>query len=300
MIYDLIIVGMGPAGVSAAIYAARAGLNILCFESKMIGGYLNYIDRIDNYPGLYGISGPDFAFKLFETIKELKIECRNKTVDKVIDCGDYKTLIVGDEEYKCKNVIISVGRKMRSLGVPKEDELLGKGISRCALCDGNFYKGKDVAVVGGGNSALQEALYLANICNKVYLIHRRDSFRGSNDLIEKVSNKDNIDIIYNCNVKELITSNDTLSGIKLDDGTGINVSGLFIYIGFKPDTEFVSCVDVTDSEGYLEVDEKCETRVKGIYGAGDIIRKDIYQIATAVNDGVVAVTNIIESVNKNR
>lgn len=300
MIYDLIIIGMGPAGVSAAIYAARAGLNILCFESKMIGGYLNFIDRIDNYPGLYGISGPDFAFKLFDTIKELKIECRNKTVDKIIDSGDYKTLIVGNEEYKCKNVIISIGRKMRSLGIPHEDELLGRGISRCALCDGNFYKGKDVAVVGGGNSALQEALYLANICNKVYLIHRRDSFRGSNDLTDKVKNKDNIEILYKCNVKELITSNHTLSGIKLDDGNSINVSGLFIYIGFEPDTEFVSSLDITDDEGYIEVDEKCETRVKGIYSAGDIIRKDIYQIATAVNDGIVAVTNIIESVTKNR
>ncbi|HAB67105.1 MAG TPA: thioredoxin-disulfide reductase, partial [Firmicutes bacterium] len=231
MVYDLIIVGMGPAGVTAAIYAKRAGLSVLCFDSSMIGGYLNYIDRIDNYPGLYGISGPDFAFKLFDTMKELNIEYYNKKVTKIENDGEYKKVIAEDNEYKCKNVIIAIGRKMRKLGLDKEEELLGKGISRCALCDGNFFKDKDVCVVGGGNSALQEALYLANICNKVYVIHRRDNFRADKELINRLTNKDNIEIIYNANVKELLTNKDVLSGVRLDNKVEIDVSGLFIYIG---------------------------------------------------------------------
>lgn len=294
MVYDLIIVGMGPAGVTAAIYAKRAGLNVLCFDSSMIGGYLNYIDRIDNYPGLYGISGPDFAFKLFDTIKELNIDYYNKKVIKIEKDGEYKKVIAEDNEYKCKNVIIAIGRKMRKLGLDKEDELLGKGISRCALCDGNFFKDKDVCVVGGGNSALQEALYLANICNKIYVIHRRDNFRADKELINRLINKDNIEIIYNANVKELLTNKGVLSGVRLDNKVEIDVSGLFVYIGFVPDTEFISNLNITNEEGYILVNDKYETKIKGIYAIGDIIKKDIYQIGTAVADGIIAVTDIIE------
>lgn len=294
MVYDLIIVGMGPAGVTAAIYGKRAGLNMICFESSMLGGYLNYIDRIDNYPGLYGVSGPDFAFKLFETVKELDIAYYNKAVDKIEDMGEYKKVIVGEEEYKTKNVIIAIGRQMRKLGLDKEDELLGRGISRCALCDGNFYKNKNVAVVGGGNSALQETLYLTNIVDKVYLIHRRESFRADKELVDKVLNNEKIEIIYNANVEELITTDNVLTGIKLDNQVSIDVNGLFVYIGFEPVTDFISNLNITDENGYILVNDKQESKIKGIYAIGDIVKKDVYQISNAVGEGTVAVSDIIE------
>lgn len=294
MVYDLIIVGMGPAGVTAAIYGKRAGLNMICFESSMLGGYLNYIDRIDNYPGLYGVSGPDFAFKLFETVKELDIAYYNKAVDKIEDMGEYKKVIVGEEEYKTKNVIIAIGRQMRKLGLDKEDELLGRGISRCALCDGNFYKNKNVAVVGGGNSALQETLYLTNIVDKVYLIHRRESFRADKELVDKVLNNEKIEIIYNANIEELITTDNVLTGIKLDNQVSIDVNGLFVYIGFEPVTDFISNLNITDENGYILVNDKQESKIKGIYAIGDIVKKDVYQISNAVGEGTVAVSDIIE------
>ena len=184
MIYDLIIIGMGPAGVSAAIYTKRAGLNVLCLDRAMIGGYVNYIDRVENYPGVL-MSGPDLAFKFYEHIKELDIEYLNKEVVSVVD-GDVKQVMIVDSEYLCKNVLIATGRIPRKLGLDNEEELEGKGISHCALCDGAFYKGKTVAVVGGGDSALQETLYLSNLCEKVYLIHRREEFKVAGSLLDKV------------------------------------------------------------------------------------------------------------------
>ena len=293
MIYDLIIVGMGPAGVSAAIYAKRAGLNVLCLDQAMIGGYLNYIDRIDNYPGLYGISGPDFAFKLFEHIKSLDIEYKNKRVVSIID-GDVKKVITENDYYLCKYVLIATGRSARELGLNNEKELLGKGISHCALCDGAFYKNKVVAVVGGGNSALQEALHLSGIASKVYLIHRRNEFKAVNELIDKVNEKDNIVKIMNTNIIELETENNILKELLLDSGDSLEVDGLFVYIGFVPSTEFAKELGITNENGYIMVNEDYETSIKGIYAVGDIINKKIYQISTAVADGTLAAINIIE------
>lgn len=293
MIYDLIIVGMGPAGVASAIYAKRAGLNVLCLEQSMIGGYLNYIDKIDNYPGLFGVSGPDFAFKLMEQVNGLGIELKNKKVTSIID-GDVKKVVTDNEKYLCKNVIIATGRKSKSLGLKDEDKLIGKGISLCALCDGAFYKNKVVAVVGGGNSALQEALHLANIANKVYLIHRRDEFRAIHDLVQRVEEKDNIEKVMSTNVKELETSDGRLSGLLLDNGNKIDVDGLFIYIGFEPATKFAEELGITNDKGYIVVNEEFETSIKGIYAVGDIIDKKIYQISTAVAEGTIAAVNVIE------
>ena len=198
MIYDLVIIGMGPAGVSAAIYAKRAGLNVLCLDKAMIGGYVNYIDKVENYPGMI-MSGPDLAFKFYEHIKELNIEFVNKEVLSVID-GDVKKVVTRDSEYLCKNVLVATGRVPRKLGLENEEELEGKGISHCALCDGFFFKGKTIAVVGGGDSALQETLYLSNLCEKVYLIHRREEFKVTGSLLEKIQDKDNIVRIMNANI----------------------------------------------------------------------------------------------------
>ncbi len=293
MIYDLIIIGMGPAGVSSAIYAKRAGLNVLCLDEAMIGGYLNYIDKIDNYPGLYGISGPDFAFKLFEHVNSLGIEFKNKKVEGIVP-GDVKKVITKTEEFLCKNIIIATGRKARELGLDKEKELLGKGISNCALCDGVFYKDKVVAVVGGGDSALQESLHLASIANKVYLIHRNSEFRAVNHLVERVNNKDNIIKVMNSNIVELQTNDDRLSSIILDDEKSLVVDGLFVYVGFVPSTEFANELGITNDKGYIVVNKEYESKIDGIYAVGDIIDKKVYQISTAVAEGAMAAINIIE------
>lgn len=292
MIYDLVIIGMGPAGVTAAIYAKRAGLNVLCMEKAMIGGYVNYIDRIENYPGMM-ISGPDLAFKFYEHIKELGIDVINKEVREVID-GDVKKIVTSDSEYLCKNVLIATGRVPRKLGLKNEYELEGKGISHCALCDGAFYKGKVIAVVGGGDSALQETLYLSNLCEKVYLIHRRDEFRVTGSLLDKVQEKDNVVKIMNTNISELGIEDDRLSTILLDSGDELEVDGLFVYVGFVPGTSFANDLGITDNEGYILVNKKYETKLDGIYAVGDIIKKDIYQVSVSVGEGAVAAINIIE------
>ena len=293
MIYDLIIIGMGPAGVSAAIYAKRAGLNVLCLDKAMIGGYVNYIDKVENYPGMI-MSGPDLAFKFYEHIKELDIEFVNKEVISVLD-DEVKKVVTSDTEYLCKNVLVATGRVPRKLGLKNEDLLEGRGISHCALCDGSFYKGKTIAVVGGGDSALQETLYLSNLCEKVYLIHRRDEFRVTGSLLEKVQDKDNIVRVMNTNIIELEIEDEKLHSILLDSGDELEVDGLFIYVGFVPGTKFADDLKITDDEGYIIVDNRFESKRKGIYAVGDIIKKDIYQISTAVGDGAVAAINIIEN-----
>ncbi len=297
MIYDLIIIGLGPAGVSAAIYAKRAGLKVLCFESKMIGGYLNYIDKIDNYPGLYGISGPDFAFNLYESINKLGIEVKNTEVIEITQ-GDVKEVTTKNEKYLCKSIILSTGRSPKLLGISKEKELLGHGISHCALCDGAFYKDKVVAVVGGGNSALQEALYLSNICKQVYLIHRKNNFRVVGEVVERINNTSNITQMLGQNIKELIEKDNKLSAIILDNNQTFNVDGLFIYIGFEPNTKFLKNLNIINEDGYITVDKYFATKESGIYAVGDIVSKDIYQISTAVSDGTIAATSIINNIIK--
>ena len=292
MIYDLVIIGMGPAGVSAAIYAKRAGLNVLCLDKAMIGGYVNYIDRIENYPGMI-MSGPDLAFKFYEHIKELDIEFVNKEVLSVID-GDVKKVVTNDCEYLSKYVLVATGRVPRKLGLDNEDELEGKGISHCALCDGAFYKGKTIAVVGGGDSALQETLYLSNLCEKVYLIHRREEFRVTGSLLEKIQDKDNVVRIMNTNISGLESKDGKLSSILLDSGDELEVDGLFVYVGFVPGTNFANELEITDENGYIIVDKHFESKLKGIYAVGDIIKKEVYQVSTSIGEGAQAAINIIE------
>lgn len=292
MIYDLVIIGMGPAGVSAAIYAKRAGLNVLCLDKAMIGGYVNYIDRIENYPGMI-MSGPDLAFKFYEHIKELDIEFINKEVLSVID-GDVKKVVTNDCEYLSKYVLVATGRVPRKLGLDNEEELEGKGISHCALCDGAFYKGKTIAVVGGGDSALQETLYLSNLCEKVYLIHRREEFRVTGSLLERIQDKDNVVRIMNTNISGLESKDGKLSSILLDSGDELEVDGLFVYVGFVPGTDFANELEITDENGYIIVDKHFESKLKGIYAVGDIIKKEVYQVSTSIGEGAQAAINIIE------
>lgn len=292
--YDVIIIGMGIAGMSAAIYAKNSNLNILMLEENTPGGLLNKINEINNYPGFPKISGPDLAFNLFTSINELEIPYKMTKVVNILEEQDYKLVVTEEEKYQTKNIIIATGRRNRLLNLEGEQELLGHGISTCALCDGTLYKDKVIAVVGGGNTALEETLYLSNLASKIYLIHRRDTFRAEQSLIDKIKNKENVEILYHTNVTKLIEDKNTLTKIEINKNQELEISALFIFIGFVPNHAFLKNLDLVDEEGYIKVDENYETNKKGIYAVGDCIKKDIYQLITAASDGVSASIQIIK------
>lgn len=295
MIYDLIIIGMGISGISAAIYAKRSNLNVLVIDKSMPGGLLNNIESIDNYPGYTHISGPDLAEKLLEQLTNLQVEMKYEEVINIENLEDVKKIKTTSNEYKTRRVLIATGRSQRTLGLEHEKELLGRGISTCALCDGNFFKDKEVAIVGGGNSALQEALYLSKLVKKIYLIHRRSEFTAQPETIDKINATENIEILFNKSIKELIKKDDCLGGVILNNGDKLDVEGLFIYIGFTPKVDFIKDLNITNEAGYILVDDKMETSVKGIYASGDIIKKQVYQLVTGASEGAVAAINIISS-----
>ena len=282
--YDVIIIGMGISGITAAIYAKRSNKKVLLIDKAMPGGTLNNIDKVSNYPGLVDISGPDFAANLFKQIKTLAIPYKLEEVKSLKLTDNVKVIETTNNTYQAKNVILAMGRRPKMLGLENESSLLGRGISTCALCDAFFYKDKEIAVIGTGNSALQETLYLANIVNKIYLINRRDGFRGDSMLVDQIKSLDNIEIIYNANIKELNSENNKLSEIIFDNNKHIKVEGLFIYIGSIPETKIVP-EDILDSDGYVIVDEYLKTKLPGVYAIGDIIKKDVYQLVTAAADG---------------
>ena len=292
--YDLIIIGMGISGVSAAIYAKRANLSVLMLEGSTPGGTLNKISNVENYPGIASITGPDFAYNLFEKIGELKIEYKLEEVTDIIT--ESKTIKTKNNVYQAKNILIASGRSPKFLGLENEEKLLGKGISTCALCDGALYKSKEVAVVGGGSSALAESIHLSKIVKKVYLIHRKNEFRGEDTLVESVKSIDNIELILNNEITELKEENDKLSGLVLKDGKELEVSALFIYIGFTPNTNFIKNTDIKMENGYILVDKDGKTNIDGIYASGDVIKKDIYQLINAASEGSLASIQISEKI----
>lgn len=294
--YDLIIIGMGISGVSAGIYAHRAGLKVLILEGSTPGGTINGISKIENYPGISSISGPDLAYNLFAEINKLGIEYKLERVTDVI-LEKVKKIKTTNNVYEAQNLLIASGRRPKMLGLKNEEKFLGRGISTCALCDGALYKNSDVAVIGGGSSALSEALYLANIVNKVYLIHRRDEFRGEDTLVRELKEKNNIELILNNEVTELKIENNVLKGIILKDGKVINVKGIFIYIGFIPNTDFLINTDIAMDSGYILVDEHHKTNIKGVYASGDVVKKDIYQIINAASEGAEAVVYMTSKIN---
>ncbi len=292
--YDLIIIGMGISGISAAIYAKRANLKVLMIEGSAPGGTLNKITNVENYPGISSISGPDFAFNLFTKVQELEIEYKIEEVTDIIT--DTKTIKTKNNVYQAKNILIATGRRPKLLGLDKEETLLGKGISTCALCDGALYKNKEVAVIGGGSSALAESIHLSKLVKKVYLIHRREEFRGEDTLVEEVKNTNNIELILNNEIKELKEENDILSGLILKDGQELNVSALFIYIGFIPNTSFIENSDIKLDKGYIIVDKDGATNISGIYASGDVTKKDTYQLINAASEGALASIKISENI----
>ena len=292
--YDLIIIGMGISGISAAIYAKRANLKVLMIESSAPGGTLNKITNVENYPGISSVSGPDFAFNLFTKVQELEIEYKIEEVTDIIT--DSKTIKTKNNVYQAKNILIATGRRPKLIGLDKEEALLGRGISTCALCDGALYKNKEVAVIGGGSSALAESIHLSKLVKKVYLIHRREEFRGEDTLVEEVKNTNNIELILNNEIKELKEENNILSGLILKDGQELNVSALFIYIGFIPNTSFIENSDIKLDKGYILVDKNGATNIDGIYASGDVTKKDTYQLINAASEGALASIKISENI----
>ena len=299
--YDIIIIGAGPAGLTSAIYARRASKKVLVLEAKTYGGQIINTLDIENYPGEEHISGFDFATKIYNQAKSLGAEVVFEKVTDIKDLGNEKEVITVKNTYKAKSIIIATGSENRKLGLVNEDDLTGKGVSYCATCDGNFFRKKNVAVVGGGNTALEDALYLADIAEKVYLIHRRDEFRGLESTVNLLKEKENVEFIYNSNVTKL-NADEKLKSIEVTNKDGsmktIDVDGLFVAIGRIPENQnFAKIIDLDDG-GYIIANEDCHTNVDGIFVAGDNRVKEVRQLVTATSDGAVAATAAIKYVNE--
>ena len=295
--YDIIIVGAGPAGLTAALYAARANKKVLVFEAKSPGGQIVNAHLVTNYPGVKSMSGSEFAENLYNQVIDLGVEIKFETV---LSIDRDKNVITNKDTYKAKSIILATGADNRKLNIENEDKLVGKGISYCATCDGNFYKNKVVAVVGGGNVALEDALYLSDIVSKVYLIHRRYSFKGSELTLKEIEKKDNVEILYNSTVTKIngvdkvesivINNNDQEQTIKLDC--------LFVAIGQEPkNIVFKNVIDI-DEKGFINTKDGVHTNIEGIYVAGDARNKFLKQLTTAVSDGSIAATVAIKEMEK--
>ena len=288
-IYDIIIVGAGPAGLTAAIYAGRANKSVLVLEKDTFGGQITSSPQVENIPGFISVTGAEFGEKLVEQAMNLdaEIECAEVLE---IKSGDVKTVVTDDGEFFAKAVIIATGTKHRLLGIDKEEEFIGNGISFCAVCDGAFYEGKTVAVIGGGNSALQESILLSNLCKKVYVVQNFPYFTGEKKLVDELETKENVEIILGATVDKLL-GEDELTGIVINTGNGqkeITVDGIFIAIGLLPQNEqFANLVKLNDY-GYVDSAEDCITNAPGIFVAGDCRSKRIRQVATAAADGATA------------
>lgn len=296
MLYDVIIIGLGASGVSASIYAKRSGLNVMAINYSVPGGIINESSVVENYPGIPSISGMELALKFFEHFLSLDIPLFNEEVVDIVD-GDEKRVITSKNEYRAKRVIICSGRKPRKLGIKNEDKFLGKGISYCAVCDGNLYKEKVVVVVGSGNSALEGVLYLSNIAKKVYMLVRKDKLLGDESLIKEVGNRENVSVLFETEIEDFIIDDDVLAGVKTNKSS-LFCDGIFVNVGYEPSTSILKSLDVNMDGSYILVDKNMETSVKGIYACGDIIKKDLYQLVTAVSDGAIAATSVYKSIKK--
>lgn len=289
--YDIIIIGAGPAGLTAALYALRADKTVLVLEKGTFGGQITYSPQIENYPGFAQMSGNEFAEKLIDQVLNQGAEIEMETVTEIRDNGETKTVVTEDGEHEAKAVIIATGVKHRQIGLPNENELVGNGISYCAVCDGAFFKNQAVAVLGGGNSALQEAVLLSEGCSKVYVVQNLDYFTGEARLVEKLKAKDNVELITGT-VISAIHGKDSLESLTLkkNDGTEseLKVDGLFVAIGLIPSNDAFADIAGLDEWGYIDSDEACLTKTAGVFTAGDCRKKQIRQITTATADGSVA------------
>ena len=304
-VYDLAIIGAGPAGMTAAIYAARASLSVVMIERGAPGGQMVNTFEIENYTGFEKISGPDLSMKMFEHAQAAGAEyaygnVENVTVaedgTKIIDCGDHKI--------HAKTIIVATGTKHRLLNVPGENELSGRGISWCAVCDGAFFRGKKVVVVGGGDSAVEEAIYLAGLVEKVTVVHRRDELRAQKVLQQRAFSDEKIEFVWDSVVESFEEVNgklgaDKVKNVKTGETSEIEADGAFIYIGLDPITDMIKELNVTDESGYVKVDHAMMTPVPGVFAAGDVISKELRQVVTAVNDGAIAAQSAFKYIETN-
>lgn len=298
--YDVIVVGSGPAGITSAIYLKRANINVCIMEKSAPGGQLNKSSTIENYPGFEKITGPELAYNFYEQILKLDIPFINEEVIKIEDKTSYKIVETNKKTYTCKGIILALGRKPRSFDNKNVFLLEGKGVSYCSLCDGPLFKNQDVSIIGGGNSALEESLYLADICKSVTIINRRDVLRGDKMLVDKVLKKDNINILYNSEVVEFNKQDDFLESLLINTNGKLNkldVKACFIFIGYVPATDFLSNLDILDEKGYIKTDKNLKTDIPFIYACGDTINKQVYQIVTATGEGAVSAISFINDYN---
>ena len=288
--YDIIIIGGGPAGLTAALYACRANKKTLVIEKETFGGQITFSPKVENIPGFISLTGNEFAEKLVEHVLEQGADVESCEAIEIRD-GEIKTVVTDDGEYQGKSVIIATGAKHRMLGIDGEERFVGEGISFCAVCDGAFYKNKTVAVVGGGNSALQEAILLSDTAKKVFVVQNLDFFTGEKKLAEQLEKLENVEIILGVTVDSFVGDNE-LEGIVIKNSAGetrkLELDGLFVAIGLIPQNEAFKNVVKLDVRGYVEVDESCETETKGIFVAGDCRTKKIRQVTTAAADGAIA------------
>jgi len=292
--YDVIIIGGGPAGLTAGLYTSRAKLDTLLVERMIVGGQVMTTTKVENYPGFPGgIDGPELVARFQEHCQEFGLEVATGEVQKLIDKGDHKLVIVDGEEYRARAVIVTTGAEPRKLGIPGENELIGRGVSYCATCDGAFFRDVPVAVVGGGDTAAEEALFLTRFASKVYLVHRRDKLRATSVLQERILANPKVEVVWSSVAEEVVSDNRGVAGLKVQNKvTGkaalLAVEGVFFAIGVIPKARFLADILTLNEEGYILTDNECRTSLPGIFAAGDVRSKILKQIATAVGDGAVA------------
>ena len=293
MMYDTMIIGAGPAGMTAALYAARSNLKVALLERGIYGGQMNNSAEIENYPGYARISGPELAEKMFEPLESLGVEHLFGQVEKIEDHGDYKKIITEDEVFETKTVILAPGANHRHLGVPGEEEYNSRGVSYCAVCDGAFFRDEDLLVVGGGDSAVEEAIFLTRFAKSVTIVHRRDQLRAQQLLQERAFANEKISFIWDSVVKEIkgderrVTSV-VFENVKTGQISESDFGGVFVYVGLDPVSDFVKDLGICDEAGWIVTDQHMKTAIAGIYAIGDVRQKDLRQITTAVGDGAVA------------
>lgn len=299
--YDIIIIGGGPAGLTAALYACRANKSVLVIEKASFGGQITYSPRVENIPGFLDVTGNEFAEKLVEQVLAQNAEVECAQVLKITDNGEFKTVLTDGGEFTSKAVIVATGAKHRLLGLEREEEFIGEGISFCAVCDGAFYENKTVAVIGGGNSALQEAILLSDLAQKVYVVQNLDFFTGEEKLVNQLKSKDNVEIILGT-VVESILGNEEFEGIVIRNNSNetseLKLDGMFVAIGLVPQNEEFSDLINLDERGYIASGEDCRTSANGIFVAGDCRTKSIRQVTTAVGDGAVAALAACEYIDR--
>lgn len=294
--YDVIIIGAGPAGLTAAIYLGRAGKKLLILEKNVYGGQIVNSKEVENYPAISKISGFEFSNNLYNQAKNFGAELKYETV---VNLTKDKEVTTNRGKYQAKSIIIATGLSNRTLEIDGVDSFIGRGISYCATCDGNFFKDKVVAVVGGGNTALEDAIFLSNICKKVYIVHRRTTFRGEKILQDILNKKENVEFVFNSNVVK-INGNELLESIIINTNNEereLQIDGLFLAIGQIPNNSYIDIIDL-DEKGYAIANEDCKTNIDGIYVAGDFRTKKVRQLVTAASDGTTAAINAIEYIER--